>query len=214
MSIDKFGRFYMGSLDKFGRYNPYGVDAMKSDGIVGKPLETPKPQNYYSETNIALYGANNRYSDYRNYTNKTGMILDVSIPKDCTLFVDEIPVTLEREMPIKNGAKIRLYKRIEGNKSTNATINIKVKSLVDEKELTFKDDVSFRICKVFRFLQDSGEVTWEHLPSPTVIFINGINIGHNIVGRRLIFNDVLSFYPPNGDRDCEIFFIIKSPIQK
>lgn len=212
MPVDKFGRFYTGSLDKFGRYQSYGAEQANNE-IVGIPLETARLSgDQYSDTSFALYGASNRYSNYRVYTNKTGIIMGIAIPNSCTLFVDEIPVTLDHFMPIKKDAKLRLYKRIEDT-TMKAIILIKVKGLDDQFETVFKDECVFGNCRVFRFLQDSGVVIQEHLPDPTAIFLNGVHIGPSIVGRRLAYKDVLSFYPPNGDSECEIFFVIRSPIQ-
>lgn len=206
MSVDKFGRFYTGSLDKFGRY---GIERAS-----GEILGISKPSDrQYSDTSIALYDSNKRFSNYVTYTKKSGVITKVTIPSTYTLLVDEIVATPGYELPIKENAKLRVHKRID-DKSAKFNITIVVKSFDDAKEVIFTAEVRFTNCRVFRFLQGSGEITQQHLPNPTEILINGTRIGSQLVGKKLVYNDVLSFYPPNSDSNCDFFFLIRSPVQK
>lgn len=204
MPVDKFGRFYSGSLDKFGRY---GIE-QASNEIVGKPLETSKDQ--YSDATIALYDSNNRYSNYVRYTGEPGKLHHLKIPKNYLLYLSEEPVTTTFPHNFTKGDNLRLYKKVDDT-STEATAKVNIKDS-GGKIVKYDFIFTFRDSRVFRFLQDSGVVAYEYLPTSTSIFLNGSHIGHTLIGKKLVLNDVLTFHPPQ-DINSEIFFTIRSPLQ-
>lgn len=211
MSVDKFGRFYTGSLDKFGRYHPYGLDQTRSE-VVGKPLEIPKPtspKKLFSETTVALYGANRKYSEYVTYNGNSGKITTFSVPEDCILLLDDQPL-YNKLKPIRKGQKLRLYTK---NSDIHGKKDIVVNVLgSNKKTVQHKFSVSFLECRVFRFLQQKGKIVKDYLPGSCVCFVNGHQVGKSLVGLELIFNDTISIYPTDKDSECESFFVIRSPV--
>lgn len=218
MPVDKFGRFYTGSLDKFGRYHPYGIDhakePVKKDEIVGAPLESPKhvPEKHYSETTIALYGTTDRYSEYKTYEGDGGVIVGFSVDDKYSVLLNDKLIVENITWNIKKGDTIRLYKKVKSN-NKKATFTLLINRSPSKTETSFVGTVNFNNnCRVFRFLQDSGVVVKANLSNISFIYLNGKWLSRKLEGQELVSRDVITFIADSKDTECELFFVIRSPV--